>query len=88
MQTINQIEKWITHLNLNLEKISSKKLYRNLKIHESNCIDFASNDYLSLNSEGVILKLFKESFEELFSQDTSTYKGVGSTGFTFDKRTL
>ncbi len=70
-------EKWISLLEENLAHIHSKKLTRTLKTHFSNAVDFSSNDYLSLNTDGTILSLLRKSMQEWEMGKYSSF--IGST---------
>lgn len=67
-----EINSWLESLSMQLADLENRSLLRELKVYSS-LIDFASNDYLSLNSSGILDRIQKEAFQHYQST-------VGSTG--------
>ncbi|MBW7858644.1 MAG: 8-amino-7-oxononanoate synthase [Leptonema sp. (in: Bacteria)] len=57
---MTEIEKWAEFLNSAKLNRQKKQLLRTLETTPKNTIDFSSNDYLSLNHDGIVGKLFEQ----------------------------
>lgn len=69
---MKHLANWSTRLNADLDRLRSEDRYRTLRSGQTR-LNFSSNDYLSLNSSGVLWKMLREISAE-------SGPGVGSTG--------
>lgn len=70
---MNQLQTWLDSLRNSRDDLRERSLLRELRPHQGR-LDFSSNDYLSLNSDGTLTRLFRE-----VAEDRGETSFVGST---------
>ncbi len=60
---MNQLQAWLDSLRKSRSDLAERSLLRELRLHEGR-LDFSSNDYLSLNSDGTLAALLMEITRE------------------------
>lgn len=77
------MDRWRKELSKEIVWLTEKNLLRELIPHRPDSIDFSSNDYLSLNRNGVLKRIIQEYFQEYFQEAQQKGKRRelgGSTG--------